>query len=189
MEHDFEYKEVCPNGNSRSGCSNVKVHRILNGTECHGYMDYCLGNHPANHTKQWSQCSVQDLKAYAFPKYCGPFCRRCREGLCLKPLSGKSQEGREIYSDACDILPVLSSSTEVCDPIWGHACDPSSDDTSTKQYCDACIKALGLDNPASWDCYYNNPIMKRCNRSSHAETVRCVEALCSSTTLSGEINI
>ena len=182
MRHDFEQKEVCSNTTSGSSCKLEDWSpRKFNGAECHGYMDYPWnhGNHAGNNsfTKHWSHCSVHDFKAYV-KRYsrCGPFCRRCK-GFCLKPISDETTEGSEMeHSDACEILPFVSNSSAACD-----VCDHSN--ATTAPHCEACLKALGLSNAASVECFATNPNISRCNPkrdSTMAEIAACVEADCSS---------
>ena len=169
-------------------CS-VKVPRILNGTECHGYMDYSNGNHSGDYTNRWSHCSVHDLKTYVKShSQCGPFCRACR-AFCLRRQSDEPGEGTKMeYSDACDILPFVSRSSVACD-----SCDDSN--KTTKPHCHACYRILGVlngekyINQAAWQCFKTNPTIIRCDPegdASHAEITACVEAECSSMILGEE---
>ena len=193
MNHDFEQKEACSNGTSGSNCKDrVGPPRILNGTECHGYMDYCRGNHPGDYAdNKWSLCSAHDLKNYVKglnQNECGPFCRRCGP-FCLRPLSGEATE-REIsemeYSNACEILPFISRSLAAC-----GSCYLNETKLLSRHHCDACFTALtGVSGYSpSLDCFVTNPAIKRCDPeggTSFAEIAACVEAECSSMMLGEE---
>ena len=180
MDHDFECKKVvCTNGTSDSSPQVCKcgeaglpfLPRTLHGFQCHGYMDYWRGIHSGDYTNRWSHCSVHDLTNYVkVHNDCGPFCHRCR-AYCLRHLSGSETE----YANACEILPLISNSSAVCD-----SCDQSN--ATTKPHCDACTVALGLDNEAAWDCFSTNPTIMQCDpdgNATHAEVAQCVEAECS----------
>ena len=99
----------------------------------------------------------------------------------MKPLSGKFRDSLEMeHNDACEILPLFSNLTALCEQC---------DQTNIGPHCITCSKALGVHDAASSECFRTNPTIIRCDPdggTSLAEVAACVKAECSSTKLREE---